>query len=146
MNRVWHEKGNIRPSCKIKARQTVLNTDILFGYQFNYFHLQTEKKYLLYAECVSHLFFFLCLSFCSIWDAVSLSLSNLSMFIMHKPFTLLINGWGWLINQRLLYKSFSNHAQFSFLCVFIRFRCGVWSKDDHYRWQTDQIADLGHGK
>lgn len=24
-------------------------------------------------------------------------------------------------------------------------RCGVWSKDDHYRWQTDQTADLGYG-
>lgn len=24
-------------------------------------------------------------------------------------------------------------------------RCGVWSEDDHYRWQTDQTADLGYG-
>lgn len=29
------------------------------------------------------------------------------------------------------------------LCVF---RCGVWRQDDHYRWKTDQTADLGYGK
>lgn len=29
--------------------------------------------------------------------------------------------------------------------LFIFCRCGVWSKDDHYRWQTDQTADLGYG-
>ena len=30
------------------------------------------------------------------------------------------------------------------LCVSVS-RCGVRSEDDHYRWQTDQTADLGYG-
>lgn len=30
------------------------------------------------------------------------------------------------------------------VCVCVS-RCGVRSKDDHYRWQTDQTADLGYG-
>lgn len=83
-----------------------------------------------------------CVEKALIWFTSPCATGSLFLFSCYAPVDISVSSQSsWVKDWRLVLELTvaSNLSS----CVF---RCGVWRQDDHYRWKTDQTADLGHGK